>query len=171
MSIAVRGRHCWRPFLAWPSLATWLSSSAPWELRVETALLHTRHRGQSLSQSFLSLPTPSSLDISFSLTHRTTVLLVQLLASDLRSPLWFLILSHTLCSPNSVTAAQLCSVYWGVEFPCHSFSLPTTTWALPTFRTLYLTSAGSAFLPELLMAGSFSPLSSQLKCPSSVNPL
>lgn len=169
MSIVVRGSHCWRPFLAWPSQATWLSSSAPWERRVEPALSHTSHRGQSLSWSSLSLPTLSSLDVSFSLTHRTTVLLVQPLASDLRSALWFLILSHTLCPPNSVIAAQLFSVYWGLEFPYHSFSLLTTMWALPTFRTLYLTSAGSAFLPELLMAGSFSSPSSQLKCPSSVN--
>ena len=44
---------------------------------------------------------------------------------------WFLTLSHTLCSANSVKAAQLFSVHRGIGFPCHSFSLPTTTWMFP----------------------------------------
>lgn len=82
---------------------------------------------------------------------------------------WFLILSYTLCFPNSVTAAQLFSIYWGLAFSNYSLRLPTSMWAAPTSRTLYLASAGSAFLPELLVAGSFSSLSSPLKCHSSAS--
>lgn len=162
MSIAEKGSHCWRPFLAWPSPATWLSSPDHRELRVETALcnaslfpvldyslllenlppLDSRNHSPPQSSSFTSWPLTLGLPYD--------------------SPS-----SPTLCALQ--TAAQLFSVCWGLDFPHHSFSLPTTTWAVPTFRTLYLVCAGSAFLPELLVAGSFSSPSSRLKCPSSAN--
>lgn len=88
------------------------------------------------------------------MTHRTTVLMTPLWASDPWSPL---LIPHPLphlvfCKLSHCSSALLRSQRYSISLPL--LQPPNNHVGVPTSRTLHLASAGSAFLPERIVEGS-----------------